>query len=87
MVTFRNGSSFIRFLAFYLFQVKTHKREAPMICRCGLAVPREKMVDYLCPECRLARILTEYDRPVPDYFIDTPAPRGKPLEGFVHETD
>lgn len=42
------------------------QREVGLRCRCGLIVPREKMVDFLCPECRLARILTEYDRPSPD---------------------
>ena len=62
-------------------------KEAGLKCRCGLIVPRDQMVDYLCPECRLARILTEYDRPTPDHFIDTPAPRNEFQEGFVHETD
>ena len=37
-----------------------------LVCRCGLRIHREKMVDYLCPECRLARILTEHARPSPD---------------------
>ncbi|WP_319410133.1 hypothetical protein [uncultured Desulfosarcina sp.] len=40
--------------------------EPGLQCRCGLIVPREQLVGYLCPECRLARILTEYDRPSPD---------------------
>jgi hypothetical protein len=62
-------------------------KEAGLQCRCGLIVPRDQMVDCLCPECRLARILTEYDRPAPEYFIDTPAPKNGLLEGFVHETD
>jgi len=65
----------------------SESKEAGLKCRCGLIVPREQMVDHLCPECRLARILTEYDRPTPDHFIDTPAPRNKFPEGFVHETD
>ena len=42
------------------------KPEAGLQCRCGLIFPRDQLVDYLCPECRLARILTEYDRPSPD---------------------
>ena len=62
-------------------------KEAGLQCRCGLIVPRVQMVNYLCPECRLAMILTEFDRPAPDYFIDIPASREKQLEGFVHETD
>ena len=62
-------------------------KEAGLQCRCGLIIPREQLVDYQCPECRLARILTEYDRPVPDFFIDTPASRERQMEGFVHETD
>ena len=62
-------------------------KESGLQCRCGLIVPRDQFVNCLCPECRLARILTEYDRPVPDCFIDTPAPREQQLEGFVHETD
>ena len=62
-------------------------KESGLKCRCGLVIPREQLVDYLCPECRLARILTEYDRPVPDFFIDIPAARERQLEDFVHETD
>ena len=46
--------------------LNSEKPEAGLRCRCGLLVPRDQMVDYLCPECRLARILTEYDRPSPD---------------------
>ena len=44
------------------------KPEAGLQCRCGLILPRDQLVDYLCPECRLARILTEYDRPSPDWI-------------------
>jgi hypothetical protein len=62
-------------------------KEAGLKCRCGLIVPRDQMVDYLCPECRLVQILTKYDRPTPDHFIDTPASRNEFPEGFVHETD
>ena len=65
----------------------SNPKESGLQCRCGLVIPREQLVDYLCPECRLARILTEYDRPAPDYFIDVPASQGTQLEGFVHETD
>lgn len=42
------------------------KPETGLRCRCGLTIPRDYLVDNLCPECRLARILTEYDRPSPD---------------------
>ena len=46
-----------------------------LVCRCGLHVHREQLVDYLCPECRLAMILTEYDRPSPDRVMsDLPRP-------------
>ena len=65
----------------------SNPKESGLQCRCGLIIPREQLVDYLCPECRLARILTEYDRPVPDYFIDTPAPRDNLLEVHINETD
>lgn len=40
--------------------------DAGLKCRCGLIVPRDQLVDFVCPECRLARILTEHDRPSPD---------------------
>jgi hypothetical protein len=43
-----------------------NKPETGLQCRCGLIIPRDQLVDYLCPECRLARILNEYDRPSPD---------------------
>ncbi|WP_319525656.1 hypothetical protein [uncultured Desulfosarcina sp.] len=62
-------------------------KEAGLKCRCGLIVPREQMIDYLCPECRLALILTEYDRPTPDCFIDIPAPRRRMMEAMSNETD
>ena len=44
-----------------------------LVCRCGLAVPAEQFAQngYLCPQCRLARILTEYDRPAPDQVRST----------------
>ena len=47
-------------------------REIGLKCRCGLIVPRKQMIEngYLCPDCRLARILTEYDRPVPETMMD-----------------
>jgi NMD protein affecting ribosome stability and mRNA decay len=40
--------------------------KAPLRCRCGLEYPPEDFINGLCPECRLARILTEHDRPAPD---------------------
>ena len=46
-------------------------------CHCGLVVPRDQLVDFLCPECRLVRILTEYDRPAPGQ-VSIELPGGDP---------
>ena len=52
---------------------RTLKPGEYLVCRCGLAVPAEQFAQngYLCPQCRLARILTEYDRPAPDQVRST----------------
>ena len=42
------------------------QHEVGLQCCCGRIVRRDELVNFRCPECRLAGILTKHDRPPPD---------------------